>query len=205
MNLPIIYLSLIYDDSTMGLIWYSFILLQIPTAILGSAVGNIFTVTFAQFKNPKDYLEEYKRNIFWLIHIGVTIFSIAIISTWILHKYTHFDDIFPIVSYLYILVPLYLLQFIVSPLSLILYKFSSIRNIILLQVVGIILRVGFFDIYKLLSLNPIETLSYLGQCYYLLYFFLIQFIVTGSVFANKYVVIILIVSTIFLNGLAKIL
>lgn len=179
MNVPIIFLSKIYSEDTLGLIWYSMLLLQVPTAIIGVAIGNIITVNFAKFENAQKYEDTFRRDILLLVFFSIFIFMLGVASLDFIFNIKPFTEYSVMKDFISILLPFYFLQFITSPVSLVLYKFTNIKIMVALQLFGLFIRVGIFNSYVAIGVDPLQALSNLGQIYYYVYFSLIIKVVMG--------------------------
>ena len=183
-NLINILISLFYSVSTLGL--YSLVnrVLSMPMALIGRSYGQVFYQKATEEKNMSGsakviFNRTYKRLTLVSIIIGLILFfsikdAFAIIfgEQWRIAGY-----------YCQILLPLFLVRFIVSPISIINSIFEKQKISLYWQIGLLILTLSVFTITKIMDLSFVSFLYYftwITASYYTLLFFILKKIASGK-------------------------
>lgn len=179
-----ILISLFYSVSTLGL--YSIVnrVLNMPMALIGRSIGQVFYQKATEEKNTSGSAEvifnrTYKRLALVSIIIGLILFftikgAFAIIfgEQWRIAGY-----------YCQILLPLFLVRFIVSPISIINSIFEKQKISLFWQIGLLILTLSVFIITKIMDLSFVTFLycfTWITALYYVLLFFILKKIASGK-------------------------
>lgn len=183
-NLINILISLFYSISTLGL--YSIVnrVLNMPMVLIGRSFGQVFYQKATEEKNTTGSAEvifkrTYKRLTLVSIIIGIILFfsikdAFAIIfgEQWRIAGY-----------YCQILLPLFLVRFIVSPISIINSIFEKQKISLLWQIGLLSLTLFVFIITRIMDLSFVTFLycySWIIALYYVLLFFILRKIASGK-------------------------
>ena len=183
-NLINILISLFYSISTLGL--YSLVnrVLSMPMVLIGRSYGQVFYQKATEEKHISGsakviFNRTYKRLTLVSIIIGLILFflikdAFAIIfgEQWRIAGY-----------YCQILLPLFLVRFIVSPISIINSIFEKQKISLYWQIGLLILTLSVFIITKVMDLSFVTflyCLTWITTLYYILLFFILKRIASGK-------------------------
>lgn len=183
-NLTNILISTFYSVGTLG--FYSLVqrVLGMPSSLIGSSIGQVFYQQATKEKQQTGKaIETFKATVKKLLILGVPSFGILFLIV---------EDLFALVFseewrvagvYAQIMVPLFLIKFVVSPLTLmnqvnLKNKLGMIWQFGLLFLYMIILYAG--DLYSFEFESALKIIATVISAYYIFFFFLIYNHTRGS-------------------------
>lgn len=175
-QLPIIFIASIVDDGEAGHLMLAMQVMAIPIAFIGSAISQVYLATAPEKLRDKKLL---KYTIDCILHLlklgGIPIILICLVS----------PIIFPIVfgpdwsragEMLVWMLPWYIMQLMVSPISMSLHIVSAQKTALLIQLFGLIVRLGGLLVLVHLNSNWLfEYYAISGFIFYIIYFLITIF------------------------------
>lgn len=169
LHIPIIILTLAYNNYTMGLFFMIMRIVQVPLGVISSSVSQMY------YSNIQERISRKVATTFSMKIVGVlSVLSVLffgflyilrepLILTFLGKKWLGISDL------LIWLLPWFFFQFISSPISTIMYALSRHKEMMILTFIGFIIRV--FPVIILIQLDSdfvIKAFSLLNAIYYLI-------------------------------------
>lgn len=153
---------------TLGLISFSQRLISIPLGLIGRSIGQVFFEESAKYyiKNGECYTL-FKKTLHKLSILSLFI-SILIFFSAYLVPYVFGKSWTPVILYIHILIPVFFLQFIDSPLSVLFMVANKQKLDMLWQIYLIITMISAFIIGRCLG-GIVEALVFYSAAYFLAY------------------------------------
>ncbi|WP_180038318.1 oligosaccharide flippase family protein [Acinetobacter sp. YH16052] len=173
-QLPVVIIASLVQGTEAGHLSLAMQVMALPVALIGSAISQIYLAHATEhFRNGNLYHYTIK-SIKQLILIGVIpLVIISLLSPFI----------FPIVfgkewvragEMILWMLPWFAMQLIVSPISMALYVIKKNKVALLLQIVGLIIRVGGLLLLSLVSINYLfEYYAISGLVFYFIYYIVV--------------------------------
>lgn len=180
-QLPIIIIAAFSLDAEAGFLILAMQIMAIPLGFVGGAISQVY-LAHAPEKYHNGQLKEYTYQcIFQLIKVGVVPLILLCTLAPLVVPYI-FGAVWQRTGEMMLwMLPWFIMQFIVSPISMSLHVTEHQRIALLLQVAGFIIRVGGLLIFSLYSSKYIfEYYALSGFVFYFIYFIVVYIILNLS-------------------------
>ena len=181
-HLTNILISAMFNIKTLGFYSLSQKMVGIPSSLIGSSIGQVF---FQEATQEKLYsgssINTFKSTLKKLVIISVALFGILYITVEDLFAFIFGEEWKMAGIYAKILMPFFMIQFIVSPLAKINQIYMKNKNVMYWQLGLFIIYILIIYIVKLSDKNFIDMLSYFTlyiSLYYLFHLYLLFIYIT---------------------------
>lgn len=180
-QLPIIMIAALSIGSEAGYLMLAMQLLMIPMVFIGGAVSQVY-LAHAPEKYHSGKLRKYTYQcIFQLIKVGIIPLVVICILAPMVIPYI-FGAVWQRTGEMMLwMLPWFIMQLIVSPISMALHITDHQRIALILQIIGLIIRVGGVWLFSLYSINYIfEYYAFSSFLFYSIYFIVVCVIINLS-------------------------
>lgn len=180
-QLPIILIAALALDAEAGYLILAMQIMAIPIGFIGGAVAQVYLAHASEKYNKGELTQYTYKCIFQLIKIGVIpLFVICLLAPSIVPLI--FGEAWQRTGEMMIwMLPWFVMQFLVSPISMSLHITGNHKVALLLQIFGLGIRVGGMYVFSLFLSNfMFEYYALSGFIFYSFYLLIIFFIVKDS-------------------------
>lgn len=180
-QLPIVIIATISLDAEAGFLMLAMQIMAIPISFIGAAVSQVY-LAHAPEKYSRGELTQYTYEcILQLIKVGIIPLSIICFLAPTIVPFI-FGEVWQRTGEMMLwMLPWFIMQFLVSPISMSLHITGYQKVALILQIFGLIIRVGGLYIFSIFMASCMfEYYALSGFIFYSIYLFIVFLVVKGS-------------------------
>lgn len=180
-QLPVVIIAAISLDAEAGFLMLAMQIMAIPISFIGAAVSQVY-LAHAPEKYSRGELTQYTYEcILQLIKVGIIPLSIICFLAPTIVPFI-FGEVWQRTGEMMLwMLPWFIMQFLVSPVSMSLHITGHQKVALILQIFGLIIRVGGLYLFSIFMVSRMfEYYAFSGFIFYSIYLFIVFLIVKGS-------------------------
>lgn len=180
-QLPVIIIAALAIGAEAGYLMLAMQIMAIPIRFIGGAVSQVY-LAHAPEKYHLGQLSKYTSQCIWkLIKIGVIPLVVICISAPIIIPYIFGTEWQRTGEMMLWMLPWFILQFLVSPVSMSLHITGNQKIALMLQIMGLVMRAGGLWFLSIYTLNYVfEYYAISGFAFYTIYLFIVFLVIQMS-------------------------